>query len=89
MDILKPSEMRSKGREDLARVITGYRLELARLKMGVTTGQNKKVSDVGKLRRAVARALTIVTEPEGTVVKQVVAEKKKTVTKEAKRGKAK
>lgn len=64
MDILKPSEMRAKKRPDLAVLVAGYRQELAKLRLGISSGKLKTVAEVGKARRLIARALTVLREPE-------------------------
>jgi len=63
---MKAIELRKKTKEDLGKELIELRKAQFSARMQISTQQSNKNDQLGKLRKDIARVMTILTEKEGT-----------------------
>ncbi len=64
---MKTSELRSKSKEELKGLVLDLKKEQFNLRFQVATGAQENSSRFKEVRRTIARAKTLINEPEGVV----------------------
>jgi large subunit ribosomal protein L29 len=61
---MKPSELRQKQKEELSKAVKDYREKLRGLRFDLASGKVKNVREIRKIKKDIARILTILKEKE-------------------------